>query len=553
MMKTTIYSFALSALVFLLGSSTCGAVDVSVDFTEPDDARETLFDMWNVANRISPQRGANVRTGMRVNTVRMLGGIVEWGENREKTERPNLAFDICTYDEENQQYVYHFDRLVNRINRIRKGGTEIYQIVLDQPPWAFQRGYTFIPEGERDGIHFREDERVSHYGNSLPPCDKEAYATFIKALMQHLIDVYGEDLVKTWRFRVGSEIETPEHWYGTESDFIEHFANTVTAIRSVLPDAIVGLHTRAPDFVYMKNNLGNYKGEQIKSFAQGIIEYCHDNQIRYDFWGISDYPNITRKEERDPNAKYAALFEPLVTHPKWLPGTIIDVEEFSVITSMSPLISSDTAQADTLKVALTDHFYTHGVQQVFQWGQRVGSDKPWATKVFEGMVGKTRYQAKITSDAAGAAEDIGAIIVKSDTDESIDAVVYYYNPSDLEAKDTKKVKLTLTTEFPAGTRVTFRKTLAGREQIQFNTFMDQPSSSSWLKKGSSRYGNATDSLNAAGKAAWGGYETPSPREWTQTRLTKTLPGPNGGPGSILVIETQLPLFSFEKIEVRRAR
>ena len=320
---------------------------------------------------------------MTVNTVRMLGGIVERGKNREKTERPNLAFDICTYDEENQQYVYHFDRLVNRINRIRKGGTEIYQLVLDQPPWAFQRGYTFIPEGERDGVHFRENERVSHYGNSLPPCDKEAYAAFIKALMQHLIDVYGEDLVKTWRFRVGSEIETPEHWYGTEADFIEHFANTVTAIRSVLPDAIIGLHTRAPDFVYMKNNLGNYKGEQIKSFAHGIIEYCHDNDIRYDFWGISDYPNITKEEDRDPKAKYTRLFAPLVTHPKWLPDTIIDVEEFGVITSMSPLVFSDTAQADTFQVALTDHFYTHGVKQVFQWNQRVGSERAMVNQSFQ--------------------------------------------------------------------------------------------------------------------------------------------------------------------------
>ena len=71
------------------------------------------------------------------------------------------AFDICTYDEGNQQYVYHFDRLVNRINRITEGGTEIYQLVFDQRPWAFQRGYTFIPEGERDGIHLIDPPRVT--------------------------------------------------------------------------------------------------------------------------------------------------------------------------------------------------------------------------------------------------------------------------------------------------------------------------------------------------------------------------------------------------------
>lgn len=552
-MKTTICTLTLLALVFLFGANTCRAVDVSVNFTEPDDVRGTLIDMWKVANRISPQRGANVRTGMTVNTVRMLGGIVEWGKNREKTERPNLAFDICSYDEEKQQYVYHFDRLVNRINRIRKGGTEIYQLVLDQPPWVFQRGYTFIPEGESDGVHFREDERVSHYGNSLPPCDKEAYASFIKAMMKHLIAVYGEDLVKTWRFRVGSEIETPEHWHGTEADFVEHFANTVTAIRSVLPDAIIGLHTRASDFVFKKNNLGNYKGEQIKSFANGIIEYCHDKQIRYDFWGISDYPNITQEANRDPKSKYEKLFAPLVTHPKWLTGAIIDLEEFAVITSMSPLVCSDTAQAATFLVALTDQFYAHGVNQVFRWNQRSGSVEPWPTEVFKGMVGKTRYQERIASDEVGDSENLGAIIVKGDSDDSIDAVLYHYSPSDLEAKDTQLVKLTLMTEFPAGTRFSFRKTLAGREQNRFNTFMDQPSSASWLKKRFNKYGNAADCLNAVGKAQWEKYQNSSPRERTETQLTKTGSAPNGGPGSNIIIETQLPLFSFEKIEVRRAR
>ena len=553
MIKTTAFTLAFLSLVYSSAARTCAAVEILVDFTEPEDARETLFDMWTVANRISPKKGAKVRVGMTVNTVRMLGGIVQRAKTLEKTNRPDLAFDICTYDDEKQQYVYHFERLISRIHRIHKDGTKIYQIVLDQPPWAFQRGYSFIPEGKSDGVHFRENERVSHYGNSLPPSDKAAYAKFIKAMIQRLVNVFGENVVKEWRFRVGSEIETPAHWYGTESDFIEHFANTVTAIRSVLPDATIGLHTRTPDFVYKKNSRVNYKGEQIKSFANGIIEYCYDNKIRYDFWGISDYPNITIKEERDPKTKYEKLFAPLVTHPKWLPGTAIDLEEFGVITSMSPLVNSDTAQADTFRVALTDEFYSHGVKQIFQWEQRVGSQEAWPSKVFKGMVGKTRYETKITSDIVGDAEDVGAIVVKSVADKSIDAVLYRYDPADLEAGDTKNIKLTLATEFPVGTRVSIRKTLATRQQNKFNAFMNQPSSSSWLKKRSSKYGNATDCLNESGQAVWEKYETPPPREWTETEFMKTLPAPNGVTGSIVFIDTDLALFSFEKIEVKQAK
>ncbi|WP_068262111.1 GH39 family glycosyl hydrolase [Rubripirellula obstinata] len=526
---------------------------VTVDFTAAETAGERLFDMWNVANRISPKNGANVRAGMKVNTVRMLGGIVHKDKNRKQSKRPNFKFDICTYDQRRQRYVYHFDRLVDRINRIGKGGTQIHQIVLDQPPWCFHRDYKFIPEGKRDGINFRENERVSHYGNSLPPSDKEAWADFIKALMRHLIEVYGKKTVQNWRFRVGSEIETPDHWFGTEKDFIEHFANTVTAIRSVMPDAIVGLHTRPPDFVYVKDKSGNYKGEQIKSFANGIIEYCHDNKIRYDFWGISDYPNIKIAEQRDPKTKYATLFEPLINHPKWLPGTVIDLEEFSVITSMDPLSSSDSVQADTFKVALTDHFYTHGVSQIFQWGNRTDSEPAWPTKVFQGMIGKTRFDAKIKGRKSSAAKHVGAIVAKGASNESIDALLYYYNPADLEANDFQEVNLTLTTEFPVGTRIAFRKVLITGEHHQFSSFMQHRSSSSWLKKGGSKYGNANDSLNDAGKAAWASYRSSSLPSWTKTKFIKTRPTADGRPGSVIVIDTQLPLFSFEKIEMMQLK
>lgn len=539
---------ALVTISVALSTSTSASVAVSVDFTNNEDARETLYDMWTVANRISPTNGVAVRPGMKVNVVRMIGGIVDKDENGVRT--PNLDFDTCTYDEENQEYVYHFDRLVDRIDKIRNGGTEIHQIVLDQPPWAFQRGYTFIPEGEMDGINFREDERVSIYGNSLPPYDKVAYNAFIQAMMTYLISEYGETIVKSWRFRVGSEIETPDHWFGTEQDFIEHFANTVSAVRAVLPDAKIGLHTRSPRFLYKNGTVKNYKNEVIASFADGLIEYCFDNNIRYDFWGISDYPIITSERHRKPKEKYASLFEDLETHPKWRAGTIIDLEEYSVITKISPLVSSATAQADVFNVALTDYLSSKGIDQIFQWGQRKASHENWRTKLFTGMVGKLRYQAAITSEVTGDEENIGAIIAKSTEDNTIDIVLHHYDPENLEAQDTKDINVELTTDNPVGTTFYYRKSLASKEQNAFTTFMDGQPGSSWLNSGFNRYGNSTYSLNETGKAAWDDYVHPNPRVWTEWTTAETLLAPNGGAGSIAKIETQLPLFSYEKIEIK---
>lgn len=82
-----------------------------------------------------------------------------------------------------------------RLDKIVNSDTSVQQFVLDQPDWAFQQSYTFIPAGTKDGKNFRENERQSIYGNSLPPCDKEAYADFISELMRRLIDRNGRNKV----------------------------------------------------------------------------------------------------------------------------------------------------------------------------------------------------------------------------------------------------------------------------------------------------------------------------------------------------------------------
>lgn len=61
---------------------------------------------------------------------------------------PDLEFDRCRYDEAPGAYTYRWDFLKKRIDAILTQSVDIYQIVLDQPPRAFQQGYTFISKGE---------------------------------------------------------------------------------------------------------------------------------------------------------------------------------------------------------------------------------------------------------------------------------------------------------------------------------------------------------------------------------------------------------------------
>tara|TARA_R110002049_G_scaffold186379_3_gene354680 strand:+ start:8860 stop:9252 length:393 start_codon:yes stop_codon:yes gene_type:complete len=122
-----------------------------------------------------------------VTTVRMIGGINKTVNGQRV---PDYEYDPCRYDSITNTYVYNWTNLLLRIDAIRNSSTKIFQIVLDQPCWAFQHGYNFVPDGQPyNGTDFKGSERITSYGNSLPPKDKVAYSNFVKALMQELVAI----------------------------------------------------------------------------------------------------------------------------------------------------------------------------------------------------------------------------------------------------------------------------------------------------------------------------------------------------------------------------
>ena len=50
---------------------------LTVDFTDSSKKNCKIYNVWSVANRISPQAGSNVREGLSINLIRMLGGILK--------------------------------------------------------------------------------------------------------------------------------------------------------------------------------------------------------------------------------------------------------------------------------------------------------------------------------------------------------------------------------------------------------------------------------------------------------------------------------------------
>ncbi|WP_066630760.1 T9SS type A sorting domain-containing protein [Labilibacter marinus] len=543
--------------MFIVSIALSAQLTVSTDFTNDDLEKPAFYPIWTVANRISPKNGANVRPDLKVNLVRMIGGInkVVDGENV-----PNLDFDPCTYDASTDTYIYHWERLISRLDKIVHSQVGIHQIVVDQPPWAFQHGYTFIPTGTTDGIHFREDERVTHYGNSLPPADKEAYHAFVKAMMTKLIDTYGKELVLSWHFRVGSEIETPDHWKGSEQDFIAHFANTERAIRAVLPEAKVVVHTRKPDFVYKEGTVLNYKGEAIKSFANDLIDYCYDNDIRYDYWGVSDYLVTTRDEDRLVSQKYEILFAPLVNHPKWNTDAKLEVMEYGTITTMNGkdgngLINCMSAHREIMELEFAQQFYKYadkGLESIYRWGNRPGSADPANIEMLNAMIGQLRYETQLSGTPKNSNNKLNAFFGKSINNDAFDALIYNYNPISMDDESTEDVVLCFTIDQPVGTDLAYRSLSYDKTNNQLQSFLANEPASGWIKSGFNRYGDPTRTLNEEGVAAYDQFEFSNDPAFGQWQTITSVERTDGKQGSMIKLVTSLGSFAFKKFEFRFA-
>ena len=528
-------------------------VTLSTDFTDEIKKKTSLHNIWTVVNRISPMRGSNVRPGLKMNTVRMIGGVKKRinGKNVKY-----LDFDTCLYDSINNQYVYRFEPLIARLDNIINSQTEIHQIVLDQPPWAFQHGYTFIPSGTRDNVNFREDEQISKYGNALPPANKEAYHDYIKALMTKLVDTYGEEMVLSWRFRVGSEIETPDHWYGTKQDFIEHFENTESAVRTVLPNALVGLHTRAPDYLYKNGAVLNYKGEPFASFAKDIIAYCADNNVKYDFWGVSNYVVIGNSEKLNMNTKYDKLFADLVNHPKWNTNASIDLMEYKTVTTMhgadrKGTIEAMTSHAEIVALYFSNIYYKNkdkGLNLIYRWGNRLRSKEPPGIRILNTMNDKIHYDTNSSGTPKIATNDIDAIFAKNEGVTEYDVLLYNYNNNSLDYKDSEDVNLSFRSELPEGTRLYYRSISYHKSNNKLQNFLEN--TSGYVKSGFNDRGDPYRTLTEAGLFAYEAYENPNPHQYSNWKSIVTKARTDGKSGSIISVNTEIASFAFQKFEFR---
>jgi len=379
---------------------------------------------WDVSNRISPMDSFNMPVGKcpSINVVRPLGGKSSKGDKK--------IIDEDTYKWDGTNYVYDWAPLKRQIDTVREKA-KLYQLTIDNPPWAFQRG-----------IDFKGSKQVETYGNAWPPNDSEAWGRYLRAMLKELVETYGREEVEQWRFCIGREIGTEGHWRASQLEFFEHYRNTVNSIHAVLPTAKVGTH-----FLWASAK---------HPFGPDFVKWCKKNDVHYDFIGVSYYPFYDKEKRVDIDYVYKVDFAPIKGIPQWNRSATLEIHEFALIKSMSArgnsFVNAPEAHRESFTVMLGKMMYEHDIVDVFRWGSGEGRV---AEQAFFAMKGNDYYASSKRGKPIGSGSMVDAVFSLDVPNQQYNIMIYHYN-ADLHAKTGEPVKIATTLPVPPSTEIQYR-------------------------------------------------------------------------------------------------
>ncbi len=531
----------------LMTSSALSEVTLSSDFTNTANQRTPIYNFWSVRNEIPDYPAIGSQKPPQANSmncVRILGGWSDSSGNMRTSE------DVCYWD--GTQYAYRWGKLTDRIDAILAEGKQIHQLVLDNVPWDFQRGFSF---GSGPGDDYPASSQVATYGNSLPPSDPVAWSDFIKAAMNKLIQTYGLAQVEQWRFRIGTESDYfPHHWAGTKTQFFNHYKNTAEAVLSVLPNARLSAH-----FLGAGGN-GRYGAE--------FVRWCAANNVRYDFIGVSIYPFYNNSNQVDLDRVYNNDFKPFVNQPEWNPNARMEIPEYSLFTEKDDdgfNMGVGTSHNPAFVTMLAKMAYANSITQIQTWGDKT---KDPVFVAIGTMLGLDRFAGQKTGNPASANNKIDGIFAADVTRTAIDAMIYNYNSNPTYIAD-ETVNLSFTIPLPPGTPYEYRIATYDRDtnpqqlfQKKYVNATKRVSEGGWIvDRVTPTSPNLTD-INGTldqiivepGKSIWnsekGDYSNFEDLQWSGWTTLATATGTGAG-NSNLNLTVPLSSFSFQKIEFRK--
>ncbi|TWO34532.1 hypothetical protein E1J38_001370 [Seonamhaeicola sediminis] len=279
---------------------------------------------------------------------------------------------------------------------------------------------------------------VNTYGNTSPPDNYDHWRQYVNAFLTTLVNEFGMNEVKTWRFRVSTEPNyTPNHWNGTMEDYFKHYDITVDEVLKVIPDAIIGP--------------GNMLTEGVATYTTQLIDHCATGTnyatgatgTKMDFFSISYYEKIDQNTVALPG-KIEPYRNKLNSYSQFR-DIPLDIQEFGMLRDENGVRGVSLTDATELGASwyatVADMVFDYKISEIYDWGQEIeASDLPQGRKnvmrMFQMMENGNRVEA--IDNFSGHAGVIP--VMKGDV---MYVLVYNHNPSRTSSnKQTIYPKLT---------------------------------------------------------------------------------------------------------------
>ena len=363
-----------------------------------------MYNFWSTRPMVNQTRfnSDNFRTAIEdikpyvtsYNLVRMLGG---------RTDDRNTFYKGV---DESGNIITDFSGLITSMRNFMQTGFKP-RIVLDNVPWEMS-----LPKV------------VDTYGNSKPPTDYGLWRQYINVFLQTLVDEFGMEEVKTWRFRVSTEPNyTPNHWRGTMEEYFKHYDITVDEVLKVIPDAIIGPGN------LLTEGVATYTTELIDHCANGVNYATGERGTKMDFFCISYYEKIDQNTVRLPEV--VQPYRAKLNNYAQFSDIPFDIQEFGMLRDENGVrglsLSDGTELGASWYATIADMAYQYSITEIYDWGQEIeASTLPGGrrnvTSMLQMMEGGNRVEATTTIEGYA-----GVIpVVKN---ERIYVLVYNHNPS----------------------------------------------------------------------------------------------------------------------------
>ncbi|MFZ5830348.1 MAG: GH39 family glycosyl hydrolase, partial [Planctomycetota bacterium] len=288
--------------------------------------------------------------------------------------------------------VCNFDEAIRLLSGIRKCGYTPW-IVLDNVPAAMSAKPT-----------------KNKYGNTEPPADFKIWSSYVRQLVQTLVDHFGREEVRTWRFRVGTEPDLyPGHWSSTKEQYLKHYDHTVAAVRSVLPEAEIGPGNILDPVKHRDRGWGL---EIIDHCAAGTNRATGETGTPLQFFASSYYTAVGQSDARF-GAVIDTMRQRLAKYPQFK-DVPVEVHEFGILSEGGKLLAGDgTEFGGSWAVHMARKIYDNGVGRVYQWhwnttkGGGIAIPVTHVLRILEEMAGGTRLQAAASHESEE--DDIGCV------------------------------------------------------------------------------------------------------------------------------------------------